>query len=106
MELWITVFSIVAGLCVRLGLNYFVRPYLVLLQDRRIERIIKERRAALMALVNDKSIRNSISSKQRQLRVLALRGEPGDGIAAEMRSLAQDAVDTAARAQLGGHADR
>ena len=46
-----------------------------------------------MELVNDKQIRTSIVSKQRQLRIVTLRGEPGDDIANEIKSLAQDAVE-------------
>ena len=102
-------FGVVFGLGLRLLLEYTVRPILKHLLVHRTEQMIKERRERLMEKVNNQPIRDSIASKQRQLRVEQLRilaGEdPGtpssaEAIAAEMRSLANDAVK-----ELIGHLD-
>ena len=94
------VFDVIKGLCLRFALNKIVRPYLALLQVQYTDETIAKRRARLMELADNKHIRSAIAVNQRQLRLATLRGEAGDSIAAEMKSLAQDAVD-----ELKGHLD-
>ena len=93
----------------RLIFDKTVRPFLKTRLDQRTIQAIKEHHSALMRRVNNKPIRDLLASKQRQLRVEQLRtlaGEdPGtpssaEAIAAEMRSLANDAVK-----ELIGHLD-
>ena len=102
-------FGLACGLLVRLILDKTVRPFLKQRLDQRTIQAIKENNRALMKRVNNKPIRDLLASKQRQLRVEQLRilagNDPGtpssaEAIAAEMRSLANDAVK-----ELIGHLD-
>jgi hypothetical protein len=79
-------------------LNNVGRPYWTVLQVQHTEKKIKARGAYLMEKVNNKPIRDSIASKQQQLRLEIINGDSGDSIAAEMRSLAKAAVE-----ELKGH---
>ena len=109
--------GVLCGLCVRLILDKTVRPFLKHCLDQRTIQAIKEHHRAIMKRINNKPLRDLLASKQRQLRVEKLRilegNDPGatasgEAIAAEMRSLSNDAVkelighlDTVARAYKG-----